>query len=81
MFSEKFIEVEENGDYYEIRRLTYWALQSSFDNNWNKTFTHGFDLPNGNPVATLRHYENAKYGRVRAYYLSLIHISEPTRPY
>ena len=68
MISEKFLEAKENEDYYEMRRLTYWALQNSFNSGWNETVTFGFDLPEGNPVGTLRRHTNAKYGGVRVYY-------------
>lgn len=51
-----------------MRRLSYWALQNSFDNNWNEKVSFGFELPDGNPVASLRHNEDATYGGVRVYY-------------
>ena len=68
MISEKFKTAKENEDYYEMRRLTYWALRNNFNSDWNEDVTFGFDLPIGNPVATLRHHEDAKYGGVRVYY-------------
>jgi hypothetical protein len=51
-----------------MRRLTYWALQNTFENTWNEKVTFGFTLPDGNPVASLRHNANAKYCGVRVYY-------------
>jgi len=68
MISEKFLEAKEKNDYYEMRRLTYWALQNKFDNNWNEKVTLGFHLPENNPVAKLKHNVNAKYGGIRVYY-------------
>ncbi|WP_010422965.1 hypothetical protein [Anaerophaga thermohalophila] len=68
MISKKFKTAKENEDYYEMRRLTYWALRNNFNSDWNEDVTFGFDLPIGNPVATLRHHEDAKYGGVRVYY-------------
>jgi len=68
MISEKFLIAYHNQDYYEMRRLTYWTLQNNFTNHWNETVTLGFDLPAGNPVASLKHNPNAKYGGVRVYY-------------
>jgi hypothetical protein len=68
MISEKFLKAKQDNDYYEMRRLTYWALKNRFDNNWNEKITFGFRLPKGNLVAKLKHNSNAKYGGVRVYY-------------
>jgi hypothetical protein len=68
MISEKFVGAKNENDYYEMRRLTYWALQNSFENDWNERVTLGFSLPQGNPVAILKRNQNAKYGGVRVYY-------------
>jgi hypothetical protein len=68
VISEKFIKAKDNNDYYEMRRLTYYALQNTFSNDWNEKVTFGFELPKENPVAKLKRNTNAKYGGVRVYY-------------
>ncbi len=68
MISEKFIEAKNTDDYYEMRRLTYWALQNNFNNNWTERVSFGFELPPDKPVAILRYNENAKYSGLRVYY-------------
>jgi hypothetical protein len=68
MISEKLIKAKDNNDYYEMRRLTYYALQNTFSNDWNEKVTFGFELPKENPVAKLKRNTNAKYGGVRVYY-------------
>jgi hypothetical protein len=68
MISEKLIKAKDDNDYYEMRRLTYYALQNTFSNDWNEKVTFGFELPKENPVAKLKRNTNAKYGGVRVYY-------------
>jgi hypothetical protein len=43
MISEKFIDAKDHNDYYEMRRLTYYALQNTFSNDWNERVTLVFD--------------------------------------
>ncbi|WP_026473660.1 hypothetical protein [Alkaliflexus imshenetskii] len=66
--SEKFIKAYEMNDFYEMRRLTYWALSNQFNDDWVERKTSGFDFPKGKPIANLRHNAQAVDKGLRVYF-------------